>query len=155
MQPFVPEQVFTKYYSGDSVSNPVPTNNSSVSYALRLSEAYLLEAEAITESGGDLSKAKELLKTVEEKSGVTDFSQINSAGSASALQKLVIEEEMRNFVGEAGQDWFAFRRLPFATIQAMAPTIKTKDLLILPIPQEEINRNSGLKGMQNPGYGGE
>lgn len=145
-------QVFTKYYSG-SVTTPTPTPASSVSYAIRLSEAYLLEAEAITESGGNLDKARELLKTVMEKSGVTNFSEIDNANSASALQLLVIKEEMRSFVGEAGQDWFAFRRLPFAIIQEMSPVIKTKDMLLLPIPQEEMKRNSDLKGMQNPGYG--
>jgi len=146
-------QVITKYSSTD-VENPSATPNSSVSYAMRLTEAYLLEAEALTESGGDLNTAKSLLKTVLSKSGVTDFTAIDAVKTAEDLKVQIIKEEMRNFVGEAGQDWFAFRRLPFATIQKMAPTIKTKELLVLPIPQDEINRNSGLKGMQNPGYGG-
>ncbi|UAY55206.1 RagB/SusD family nutrient uptake outer membrane protein [Arachidicoccus terrestris] len=146
-------QVFTKYYSG-SVIQAVPTASSSVSYALRLTEAYLLEAEAITESGGNLDNARVLLKTVMEKSGVTNFTQIDNAKSASQLQLEVIKEEMRNFVGEAGQDWFALRRLPFETIKEMVPSIGNKTQLILPIPQEEMKRNSALRGMQNPGYGG-
>lgn len=146
-------QVFTKYYSGNVVQ-AVPSATSSVSYALRLTEAYLLEAEAITESGGNLDKAKTLLKAVMKKSGVIDFSAIDNANSASALQVQVIKEEMRNFVGEAGQDWFALRRLPFETIKNLVPSIGSKTLLVLPIPQDEMKRNSGLKGMQNPGYGG-
>lgn len=147
-------QVITKYFAGNA-ANPAATVNTNVSYAFRLTEAYLLEAEALTESGGDLNKAKNLLKTVMAKSGVTDFSAIDQAHTAEALQLQVIKEQMRNFVGEAGQDWFALRRLPFATIQKWAPTIKAKELLVLPIPQDEMKRNSGLKGMQNPGYGGQ
>lgn len=145
-------QVITKYYDGNP-EHPTPTANSSVSYAFRLTEAYLLEAEAITQSGGDLSEAKALLTSVLAKAGVTDFSEVNSTSSAAALQLLIIKEEMKNFVGESGQDWLAVRRLPFATLQKLLPSIGTKDLLVLPIPQEEMKRNSGLKGMQNPGYG--
>ena len=57
---------------------------------------------------------------------------------------------MKNFASENGQDWLALRRLPFATIQAMLPTILDKHLLVLPIPDAEITSNSKIK--QNPKY---
>ncbi|MES1249283.1 MAG: hypothetical protein ABUL46_01295, partial [Chitinophaga rupis] len=66
------------------------------------------------------------------------------------LQLLIVTEEMKNFASENGADWFALRRLPFATVQAMLPTITDKHLFILPIPDAEIISNSKIK--QNPKY---
>jgi hypothetical protein len=57
---------------------------------------------------------------------------------------------MRNFVGEAGQDWFAIRRLPFATLQSLIPSIGAKEQLVLPIPKTELTQNG--KMIQNPGF---
>jgi len=139
----------TKYYPGSRTSI-APTSVTENSYALRLTEAYLLEAEALTLSGGSLSQAKSLLETVLSHAGITDFSAVEAESTAAGLQLRVVKEEMRNFVGEAGQDWYAVRRLPFGTLQTLIPSIGTKDLLILPIPQNEIMTNSKLK--QNPNY---
>jgi hypothetical protein len=139
----------TKYYSGDPV-NLVQTPLSETSYAFRLTEAYLSQAEAITLSGGDLSKAKVLLETVEGHAGITDFSAITAAATASSLQLLIVKETMKNFVAENGLDWFALRRLPLAEIQQIRPMIKTGDELIFPIPSTEITTNSLC--VQNPGY---
>lgn len=144
--------VFTKYYAG-MADDPSPTALSNVSYAMRLTEAYLLQAEAIAASGGDMDEARELLKTVMQHAGFTDFSEVYSAETPDALQQLIIKEEMKNFVGEAGQDWFAERRLPFATQQELQPSLINETLLILPIPQTEMKKNIKLTGMQNPGYG--
>ena len=58
---------------------------------------------------------------------------------------------MRNFVDESGLDWYALRRLPFATIKNMLPSIIDKSLLILPIPASETKVNSNVT--QNPNYG--
>jgi hypothetical protein len=139
----------TKYYPGSRISI-APTSIAENSYALRLTEAYLLKAEALTLSGGSLSQAKSLLETVLSHAGITDFSAVEAETTAAGLQLQIVKEEMRNFVGEAGQDWYAVRRLPFATLQTLIPSIGTKDLLILPIPQNEIITNSKLK--QNPNY---
>jgi len=57
---------------------------------------------------------------------------------------------MKSFVGEAGQDWFALRRLPFATVQGLLPSIIDQHLLLLPIPDAEIISNDKIK--QNPNY---
>jgi hypothetical protein len=139
----------TKYYTGPVV-NPVQTALTENAYAFRLTEAYLLEAEAITLSNGDLATAKALLETVEKHSGITDFTAVNNASTASALQLLIVKEEMKNFVGENGADWLALRRLPFATIQTIQPFLKTASQLILPIPYSEMLSNNQV--IQNPGY---
>lgn len=144
----------TKYYSGDT-GNPTQTQLSETCYAFRLTEAYLLEAEAITLSGGDLATAKGLLKTVEGHAGITDFSAIDAATTATALQELVVKEEIKNFFAEAGQDWFALRRLGITNGQPNIDAIskiqtyaKSVNQLILPIPNSEITTNGNV--IQNP-----
>jgi hypothetical protein len=144
-----PINEITKYYSGNTV-NPVETPLSEDCYAFRLTEAYLLNAEAITLSGGNLSTAKTLLETVEGHAGISDFSDITAATTASQLQLLVAEEEIKNFFSEAGQDWFALRRLPLATAATIQPALKSVNQFILPIPNIEITANSQV--IQNPGY---
>ena len=141
----------TKYYSGDPDPNNISqTPLSEYCYAFRLSEAYLLQAEAITLSGGNLATAKTLLKTVESHAGVSDFSAITAATTAAQLQLLIVKEELKNFVAENGQDWFALRRLPLTIIQTIQPLAKSANLLIFPIPNTEITANS--QAIQNPGY---
>jgi hypothetical protein len=144
-----PEQVITKYYPGSAITpqfNAITENG----YAFRLTEAYLLEAEALIRSGGSIDGAKSLLKTVLGHAGVTDFTQVDATSSSDGMLLLIIQEEMRNFVSEGGEDWLALRRLPFSTLQSLIPAIKSKTQLILPIPQSEITTNNEVK--QNPGY---
>lgn len=142
-----PIKELTKYYTGDPLDIS-QTPLTEYCYAFRLTEAYLLEAEAITLSGGDLSIAKTLLKTVEAHAGVKDFTDVDNANSPEALQLLVVKEELRSFVAENGADWLALRRLPFSTMQTLRPAIKSIAQLILPIPQSEILTNNIP---QNPG----
>jgi hypothetical protein len=141
----------TKYYPGPVAPAGISfTAVSEYSYAFRLSEAYLLKAEALVAKGGTLDEAKSLLKTIRSHAGVTDFTDIDAATTAPQMQLLTIKEEMRSFVNEAGQDWFAVRRLPYSTLQTLLPSITDKALLILPIPDAEITSNKAMK--QNPGY---
>jgi hypothetical protein len=140
----------TKYYSG-ATATPVQTPLSENCYAFRLTEAYLLKAEAITLSGGDLSTAKALLKTIEGHAGVKDFSDVDAATSATQLQALVVKEEIKNFFSEDGQDWFALRRLGISgsqpninAIATIQPAATKVNQLILPIPNTEITTNSSL-----------
>jgi hypothetical protein len=147
--PYGTHPAFTKYYPGSITTiGAIPITENS--YVFRLTEAYLLQAEAIVAAGGSLDEAKGLLKTVMGHAGFTDLSGVDAATTSTQLQLLIIEEEMKNFAGESGQDWFAVRRLPFATIQAMQPAITNKSLLLLPIPDAEIISNDKIK--QNPNY---
>jgi hypothetical protein len=141
----------TKYYAGDDPADPEPTPLSEYSYAFRLTEAYLLEAEAITLSTGDLASAKALLKTVMSHGGAgpQELTAVDNATTPETLQLEIVKENLRNFVDENGVDWLALRRLPFAAIQKLNPNIKDVNRLILPIPASELNYN---KVAQNPGY---
>ncbi|MEO7043937.1 MAG: RagB/SusD family nutrient uptake outer membrane protein [Ferruginibacter sp.] len=143
--------VITKYYPG-SVITPAVDLISDYSYAFRLTEAYLLEAEALVASGGSLDDAKTLLKTIMGHAGIIDFAAVDAENTRPGLQLMIIKEEMKNFFAEGGQDWLAVRRLPFATLQMLVPAIQNKDQLLLPIPQTEITRNGKIAGQQNPGY---
>ena len=140
----------TKYYTGD-LTNIAQTPLSEYSYAFRLSEVYLLEAEAITLSGGDLTSAKSLLTTVMSHAGAgpQELAAVANASTPETLQLEITKENMRNFAYENGADWFALRRLPFATMQQLNPNIKDSTKLILPIPTSELTYNNVI---QNPGY---
>lgn len=127
------------------------TQLSEVSYAIRLSEVYLLTAEATARSGGSLTTAKTLLKTVMSKAGVTDFTAVDAATTTNDVLMQVYYEYVRNFVGEDDQYYFAMLRFPLATVTALRPTIKSTQQYIYPIPPSEF-LNNPLIGDQNPGY---
>ncbi|MBS1919476.1 MAG: RagB/SusD family nutrient uptake outer membrane protein [Bacteroidetes bacterium] len=122
-----------------------------VSYAFRLTEMYLLEAEALVRSGGSMADAKTLLKTVMQHAGVSDFSAVDNAATSDVLLLEIYKETVRNMLCEDGQDWFALLRLPFATVSSIRPTITSKNQYIFPIPHKEFIKNSAV-GEQNPGY---
>lgn len=121
------------------------------SYALRLSEIYLLEAEAIVRSGGNLGEARTLLKTVQQHAGVTDFSEIDNAGTPDLLLIQIYKETARNLSFEDGQDWSALLRMPLPFVLSVKAAITDKNHFILPIPKDEFDKNP-IIGDQNPGY---
>ena len=121
-----------------------------ISYAFRLTEMYLLEAEAIARSGGPLADAKTLLKTVMTNAGVTDFSAVDNAATADDLLIEINKEVVRNLYCEDGAEWFSLLRFTFDQVKTMRPTITDKIQYIMPIPKTELNKNGSIK--QNPGY---
>lgn len=122
-----------------------------VSYAIRLTEMYLLESEGIVRSGGDINAARALLKTVQEHAGVTDFTAINAATTADTMLRQLYNETARNLSFEDGQEWSALLRLPLAAVLSVKPAITDKDHFILPIPKAEFDKNPQI-GAQNPTY---
>jgi len=148
--PYSPYIKITKY-APIGPRYPVTPPLSVNCYAFRLTEAYLLEAEAIALSGADPGVAKTLLKTVMSHAGAgaTELAAVDNATTPEALQLEIVKENMRNFIYENGVDWLALRRLPFATIQQLNPNIKDINRLILPIPSAELKFNNVI---QNPGY---
>lgn len=133
---------FTKYIGPQSEAK----------YAFRLTEVYLLKAEAIVRSGGSIDEAKAIVKNIMAHAGVTDFSSVENATTSDQLLIEIYKEISRNLVAEDGQDWFALLRLPFETVKQFKPTIQEKFQSILPIPKVEHDKNPTI-GEQNPGYG--
>lgn len=121
------------------------------SYALRLTEVYLIQAEAIIRSGGSLGTARTQLKTVMARAGVTNFSAVDNALTPDQLLLEVYKETARNLSFEDGQDWTSLLRLPLATVLQIKPAITDKNHFILPIPKAEFEKNPAI-GEQNPGY---
>lgn len=147
-QAYSPNTVyFTKYIAYGSPTSQL----TETSYAFRLSEVYLLTAEAIIRSGGSLDDAKALIKTVMEKAGVTDFSAVDNAATPDALLLQNYYEIERNLTGEDGIEWMALLRLPFNTVKQLKPTITDQKQYIFPIPTDEFQQNPAI-GDQNPGY---
>jgi len=122
-----------------------------VSYVFRLTEVYLLKAEAMVRSGGNIEDAKAILKTVMSKSAVTDFSEVDQANTSAKVLIELYKEFSRNMSAEDGIDLFALLRLPFETVKVLRPTIISRDQYIFPIPLAELELNPAF-GLQNPGY---
>ncbi|TDG37521.1 RagB/SusD family nutrient uptake outer membrane protein [Pedobacter changchengzhani] len=138
---------FIKYVTSDLIT----TQTSEVSYAFRLTEVYLMKAEAIARSGGDLNAAKNILKNIMSHAGVTNFTTVDAAISPLDVQKQIYYEWIRNFVGEDDMNYWALLRFPLATVTQLRPTITTTEQYILPIPHSEFLNNPSI-GKQNPGY---
>ncbi|WP_090104510.1 RagB/SusD family nutrient uptake outer membrane protein [Chitinophaga sp. CF118] len=140
---------FLKYIGlGGSTSQLTET-----SYALRLSEVYLMMAEAIIRTeGSDLNAAKLLIKTVMGKAGVTDFSAVDNANTVNELLLQNYYEVERNLTAEDGIEWLTLMRLPFATVKQLKPTILSDIQFYFPVPRSELDVNP-LFGIQNTGYG--
>jgi hypothetical protein len=127
------------------------TTTSEVAYAFRLSEVYLMQAEAIARSGGDLDVAKTILKTILTHAGVTNTTTVDAAVTAEEVETQIYYEWVRNFVGEDDMSYFALLRFPLATVTQLRPTITGTNQYIYPIPHTEFLNNPSL-GEQNPGY---
>lgn len=144
---------FTKYLQ----EGKTPTGISESDYVIRLTEVYLLKAEAIIRSGGSLQDAKSLIHTVQSKAGITPTSnsipylEVENAGTPDALLVSLFRETAKSLVGEDGMEWMALLRLPFATVQQFKPTITNQAQYILPVPRNEFQYNPSF-GDQNPGY---
>ena len=126
-------------------------NKKEESIAIRLTEMYLLKAEAIVLSGGKLEDAKNLLKTVSGHAGITDFSVIDAITNRDELRLEIYKETVKNLTFEDGIEWTAMTRLPLEEILKIKPAIKEYNYTILPIPATEFEKNPTI-GNQNPGY---
>ncbi|WP_293305983.1 RagB/SusD family nutrient uptake outer membrane protein [Pedobacter sp. UBA5917] len=127
------------------------TQISEVGYAFRLSEIYLMQAEAMVRSAGVSVAAKNLLKTIMGKAGITDFTTVDAAATSDDLLKQIYYEYVKNFIGEEGISYWALLRFPLATVTQLRPTITDKNQYIFPIPKEEFINNPLIVD-QNPGY---
>lgn len=151
VSPYVVYNPNTFYFLKYIAYGAAATQLSETAYAIRLSEVYLLQAEAIVRSGGNPDDARTLLKTVMSKAGVTDFTALDNATMPDGMLMQTYQETARNLVAEDGSEWTALLRFPLATVTQIRPTITTTVQYILPIPSDEFQLNP-LIGNQNPGY---
>ena len=133
---------FPMKYPGKKGSN-VPLYSHSIK-VVRLSEMYLIAAEATLKSTQDASKAVAYLNTL-RKNRIEDY-----ADAATTSIDDIINERRKELFAE-GQIAFDFwRNGKSITVNAKtyAPTANEN---VLPIPKEEIDLGQG-KLKQNPGY---
>lgn len=144
---------FTKYMKENGVSSALTESY----YALRLTEVYLLKAEAIVRSGGLLKDAKDVVHIIQERAGITStvntehYTAVEAANTSDALLLQIFKETVKSLVAEDGMEWLALLRLPFDTVKSLKPTITNQLQYILPIPKDEFLYNP-IFGEQNPGY---
>ncbi len=121
-------------------------------YQMRLTEMYLLRAEALVRSGGDRAEAKNLLKTVLSHAGVTDFTRVDNAATDDALLAEIFYETLRNLFCESGREMEIMMRMPREVVYDFNPVYAINEQYnILPIPADEFDNNALLQE-QNPGY---
>ena len=101
--------------------------------------------------GKDIDEAKELLKTIMEHAGITDFTKLDAITDRDELLFEIYKETVKNLMFEDGIEWSALIRFPIETILKVKPAIREKNYIILPIPADEFEKNPTV-GDQNPGY---
>ena len=139
-------------------------------YMMRLTEIYLLRAEALARIGGEsnLIAAKGLLKTVMEHAGITDFTALDAVENEHDFMQVYFHEYLKNLFCENGRELEIMYRMPKEIVYAFNPefysaTYNGETLVsideplfgksILAIPSDEFKNNRALtKADQNPGY---
>jgi hypothetical protein len=123
-------------------------------YEMRLSEAYMLEAEGILRSTGDVAQAKALVKTVEQAAGVTDFTELDAISTKDELLKEIFKEGLRNFHTEAGIELSYMLRFPEDWVKEIHSQYSERAFFILPIPDSEFDAYPALSKStdQNPEF---
>ena len=128
-----------KYPGNAGASVPLYVNNIKV---LRLSEIYLIAAEAALKTGGDASAYLDALR-VERISGYIP--------DGDATMDEILDERRKELFAE-GQIAFDFWRNGLTIGTGLGPVGPNDHRTVLPIPKEEIDTGKG-KLIQNPGYG--
>lgn len=155
-------------YWGNTINSVIPfgykwrsksgwDNSTSRQYFLRLADIILLKAEAMNELGQPVADVKSVLLQVRQRVGLGDVAATNQADLRTAILN-----ERRLELAQEGQRWNDLKRYGLA-VQTMNKLNEidlrtntktnynaTTSKLLLPIPQQELDRNSKL--VQNPGY---
>jgi hypothetical protein len=126
---------------------------------LRLSELYLIAAEAAARSNNN-DDAVKYLEPIVKRGNATQ----TVVGTTVTLDR-VLEERRKELVGEGHRFFDAIRNgkhikrtqsLPFPHLALILPEAWDFDWnyfkVVLPIPISEINANANIKDQQNPGY---
>ncbi len=120
---------------------------------MRLTEMYLLRAEALTRMN-QINEARELLRIVQTHAGYTDFSEIDNASSQHEMLQQVFNEYLRSLFCESGRELDIMMRYPDDIVLDFNPFYAEKQYSVFPLPVEEFMYNNKLSASdQNPGYG--
>lgn len=136
-----------KWYYASKYKEPRPTAASMEhSIIFRLTEQYLIRAEARAQSG-DLLSAKQDLNKIRNRAGLSD----TNADSKEEILEAIILERRKELFTEYGHRFFDLKRTgKLDTFLTVKQGWNTTDRL-LPIPEIELSSNPNLKP-QNAGY---
>ncbi len=117
---------------------------------LRLSEQFLIRAEALANQGL-LTAAIELVDTIRQRAGLPKLNDLNLSISQSQLLTFIYHERQVELFTEWGHRWLDLKRtgLIHGVLGAFKPNWQVHDALY-PIPSSQIRANPSLT--QNPGY---
>ena len=137
----------TVYHSFKYKQNSSTAASKEYSIVFRISEQYLIRAEARARQG-DLIGAKEDLNKIRNTAGLANTAAI----SASEIITAVLNERRFELFTEFGHRFFDLKRTGQldAVLQSVKPGWETTDQL-WPVPESELIANP-LLGSQNPGY---
>ena len=112
-------------------------------------DVLLMKAEALNEQG-QTSQAAEPLNTVRRRAGLANVANLTQ----SAMREKIIHERRMELAFE-GHRWFDIIRIQngdyaISFLHSIGKTRATKERLLFPIPQTEMDANSLMT--QNPGY---
>ena len=115
----------------------------------RYANVLLMKAEALNEQG-QTAQAMETLNIVRRRAGLANVANL----SQTALREKIIHERRIELAFE-GHRWFDLIRLQNGDyainfLHSIGKTRVTKERLLFPIPQTEMDANSLMT--QNPGY---
>ena len=121
-------------------------------YQMRLTEIYLMRAEALARTG-NLSEAATLLKTVLQHAGIEDLTGVDAATSQEAMLQQIFNEAIRNLSFECGLEHDLMLRFPESITLQFNPVYAERKYDVLPFPTDEFKYNNALSETdQNPGY---
>jgi tetratricopeptide (TPR) repeat protein len=124
--------------------NDLSTGSDNV-IVLRLSDMYLIRAEANAQLAGDVDAIKSDLNTVRSRAGLAATTAATYADLLTA-----IEAERRVEFAFEGQRWFDLVRTGRAI--DVLPTVTSINQTLFPIPLSEMLTNTNTGMYQNPGY---
>ncbi|SHH73267.1 RagB/SusD domain-containing protein [Flavobacterium frigidimaris] len=136
----------TWYYASKYKESKVTAASKEYSIILRLSEQYLIRAEARAEQK-NFDGAKEDLNKIRNRAGLSDV----TANTKDELLEIIIDERRKELFTEYGHRFFDLKRTgKLDAVLSAKPGWNSTDRL-LPIPESEFIVNPNL-GSQNPGY---
>lgn len=143
----VSDGIDTWYYPYKYKQNLNTGTTLEYSIVMRLSEQYLIRAEAQIMQG-DLNGAARDLNKIRTRAGLAE---INTSSSEVLLEAIIKEKKVELF-SEYGHRWFDIKRWGIAgsVLTPIKPGWQAKNIL-LPIPESELLINPNLEP-QNPGY---
>lgn len=158
-----PRQSATIYFTATNAIRNGKFNNTSVNgqsltanteYFLRLSEAYLILAEALIRTGNsaDLAKGRDMINVVRGRAGATLIPA--TVQTKAELLQAVLKEKQLELGCESGEEWYDLVRFTVEgdiNITTYKPNVTNKNRYIIPIPLTSVNAANGVV-KQNPGY---